>query len=495
MHRTNFLIIGSGIAGLNFALHASKKGSVTILTKKKVAESNTNYAQGGIAGVIDKIDSEHKHIQDTLKAGSYHNKRKAVKFMVSHGKEAITRLIELGVAFEKGLTREGGHSSKRISYIGDYTGQEIERILIKRVRQHPNIEIIENAFATDLLTQKTLTKTRAYGASYIKNNKLDYVFADAVILATGGVGQLFQYTTNPEIATGDGISMAIRAGATTHDLEFIQFHPTALKKRRTPLFLLSEALRGEGATLVNDKHERFMQKYSSKKELASRDIVARAIYQESLKNPIFLDITTKTTSKTAPQLKKRFPKIAQELRRHKLNLAHDLIPVTPAVHYICGGIKTDLKGRTSIKGLYAFGECAYTGVHGANRLASNSLLEAFVFSNQVADNLKPAKTAKIISTPNFKITKSKPLQIKAQQTRKTLRKIMWEHCGIVRTRESLTEGLKAIRTLQQKFNTSIPDQETSRQIIETQNMLILAEKILISAKRRRKSIGTHFIAQ
>ncbi|MBT4055835.1 L-aspartate oxidase, partial [Candidatus Peregrinibacteria bacterium] len=379
MNRTNFLIIGSGIAGLNFALHAAKKGHVTILTKKKVAESNTNYAQGGIAGVLDKLDSANQHIEDTFNAGARHGKKKAIKFMVEKSKEAITRLIELGVEFEKEhgklkLTREGGHSHRRIAYVGDYTGQEIENILIKRVREHPNIEIVENAFALDLLKKR---KT-IYGASFTKNNNIDYIFADAVILATGGIGQLYQHTTNPKITTGDGIAMAIRAGATTKDLEFTQFHPTALNKRRTPLFLLSETLRGEGAKLKNTTGARFMHKHSPKlKELASRDIVARAIYSESKDGPVTLDISHKSRD----FLKKRFPKIYAELRKYKLDLAKDLIPVIPAAHYTCGGIKTNLKGRTNLNRLFAFGEAACTGVHGANRLASNSLLEALVFSN------------------------------------------------------------------------------------------------------------------
>jgi len=407
--QTNFLVIGSGISGLNFALHAAKKGHVTIVTKKKIAETNTNKAQGGIAAVINEKDSFKKHIEDTLKAGAFHNDKKAVKFMIEKGPEAITRLVELEVEFEREhgrlkLTKEGGHSGARISYVGDFTGQEIESILVKRVRQHPNIDIFENTFAVDLVVENK----KVYGAKIIlRNKRVDYIFADAIIIATGGVGQVYKHTTNPAIATGDGIAIAQRAGAVIKDMEFIQFHPTSFAKSASPKFLLSEALRGEGAVLTNSNEEKFVN------ELSPRDIVARAIYKESEKGSVYLQFKTHSANEKE-KIKKRFPKIYNQLKKYGLDLSKDKIPVVPAAHYLCGGIKTDLHGRTNIKNLYAFGETTCTGVHGANRLASNSLLEAVVFSNQVIKDVKPQKTFRAFSIRHEHLTNSPDLIKKAK---------------------------------------------------------------------------------
>lgn len=520
-HRTNFLIIGSGIAGLNFALNAARKGHVTILTKKRVAESNTNYAQGGIAAVLDKTDSAEKHIADTLKAGSYHNKLSAVRFMVEHSREAITRLIELGVEFEKEhkksykdgasctaahcltLTREGGHRSARIAYVGDYTGAEVERILVRRVREHPNIKIIENAFALDLITKSSTSATgksatEVIGVYFTKDQKsrtasqkTDYILADMTVLATGGVGQLYKYTTNPEIATGDGIAMAIRASAKTKDLEFIQFHPTALAIHRKPLFLLSEALRGEGAKLINSKGEEFMRLYDKRGELASRDIVARAIYSELKNGQVYL----KFKNATSTHLKTRFPKIYAELKKHYLDLAKDSIPVVPAVHYVCGGIETDLHGKTSLKRLYALGEAARTGVHGANRLASNSLLEAFVFSNQIPNKIAPLTKISKIKIPKFnskfKVGPS-PLDRSIQ---KQIKEIMWTSAGIVRTKEGLQEGLSQMSALKNNLNIKLDSnpQKFLTEFYKTLNMLDVGLAILKAAQKRKKSLGCHYL--
>lgn len=543
MYRTNFLIIGSGIAGLNFALNAAEKGKVTIITKKRVAESNTNYAQGGIAAVLDKTDSPERHIEDTLKAGAYHNKLQAVRFMVEHSREAITRLIRLGVEFEKEsfgplakttdlspifptecktahclkLTREGGHDSPRIAYVGDYTGAEIERILVKRVREHKNITIIENAFAVDLITRKHINEKEVIGAYFIKNQNsksttIDYVIADTVVLATGGIGQTYKFTTNPEIATGDGIAMAIRAGAKTKDMEFIQFHPTALNKPRKPLFLLSEALRGEGAKLINSKKEEFMSRYDKRKDLAPRDIVARAIYNELKNGQVYL--TFKSANKKAQALKTRFPKIYAELKKYKLDLTKDKIPVVPAVHYICGGIVTDLHGKTSLDRLYAIGEAACTGVHGANRLASNSLLEAFVFSNQILKKAKPLSGKSLNKLPKIKtrilqvsILKSKTNLTGKSSIKNQIREIMWTKAGIVRTEKELKEGLKDLTKLRliTKPNSKSKTKKASltskllkpteiREILEARNMLNVSTAILKSAIKRKKSLGCHFIS-
>lgn len=550
-NHTNFLIVGSGIAGLNFALNAAKKGSVTVLTKKRIAESSTNYAQGGIASVLHSLDSFDKHIEDTLKAGAYHNDKKAVKFMVDRGPTAIKQLISFGVNFEKEnqnpqsskshtssppssskfssqttnslrLTREGGHSFRRIAFKGDYTGEAIEKILVQRVRENPNITIIENAFAVDLLTgqqdQKgpdskskstpttttTATETLyATGLTYLKSNRLHTITADAIILATGGVGQLFKFTTNPTISTGDGIAIALRVGAQASDLEFIQFHPTALNKPRRPLFLLSEALRGEGAVLVNNKGEQFMSKYDlARRDLAPRDIVARAIYSELQKGPVYLTFTNDKHTKSQSHLKSRFPTIYKELKKFGLDLSKDKIPVVPAAHFICGGIKTDLSGRTNIKNLYAFGETAFTGVHGANRLASNSLLEAFVFSSQIAKDLKSKiQTHKLHSTqhilnhtPTTKIaTPSKFLTKKLRTLQSQIKQTMWESAGIVRTPAKMTQGLQKMRKILRQISTITKKSGINQTILETKNMTEVGLKILESANKRKKSLGCHFL--
>jgi L-aspartate oxidase len=487
--QTNFLVIGSGISGLNFALHAAKKGRVILVTKKKLIDSNTNFAQGGIAAVLDKTDDVEKHINDTIEAGDYHNDKKAVRFMVENSAEAIYRLIDLGVAFEKDknklkLAKEGGHNKRRIAYVGDYTGQEIERILIKRVKEHLNIKIIENCFALKLITHR---KT-CYGAQVIHRKQIDNIFADQTILATGGIGQIYSNTTNPSIATGDGIAMGMDAGCKAQDMEFIQFHPTALDKRITPRFLISETVRGEGGKLLNSKGQRFMAKRHKLKDLAPRSIVAKEIYKELQNGPVYLDISHKNRK----FLKSRFPKIYAKLRSYKIDMAKDPIPVTPAAHYLCGGIKTDLSGRTKIKNLFAFGEVTRTGVHGANRLASNSLLEALVFSNQIIKRLKPNKKLKVVTIdrPSYTPTNSKET-LQAKKLQREIKKLMWKYAGIVRDRKLIKkEGLPAIKQITQELSKI----STTNQIIaESKNMAQTGFLILKAASKRRKTLGCHFL--
>ncbi len=501
--QTNFLIIGSGISGLNFALHAAKKGQVILITKKNLIDSNTNFAQGGIAAVLDKTDNVEAHIKDTLEAGAYHNKKRAVRFMVENSRDAIYRLIELGVKFEKNhdkllLTKEGGHHKKRIAYVGDYTGQEIENTLVKRVKEHLNITIFENTFALKLLTKR---KT-CYGTQVIRRNKIENIFADQTILATGGIGQLFSQTTNPQIATGDGIAMALEAGCRVKDMEFIQFHPSALAKPTTPLFLISETVRGEGARLVNSKGKRFMKGRHPLAELAPRSIVAQEINKELASGPVYLDITHRKRD----FLKKRFPKIYARLKKYKIDMAKDLIPITPAAHYLCGGIITDLHGRTNVKNLFAFGESTYTGVHGANRLASNSLLEALIFSNQIAKKLKSQKALKILTISRTKIShKQSKETIKAKSLKKEIKSLMWEYAGIIRNRKKIKKiaipHLKKIATqLEQIICTqtsrsaqTTKNPRTNQQIAETYNMATVALTILKAARSRRRSLGCHFL--
>lgn len=492
--QTNFLVIGSGIAGLNFALQAAKKGKVTIVTKKKLIDSNTNFAQGGIAAVLDQTDNFEKHVEDTLKAGSYHNNKKAVEFMVKNSAEAIYRLIDLGVEFEKEngkllLTKEGGHSHRRIAFVGDYTGKEIERILVKRVKEHPNITILEDAFALKLLTQKSfLSKATCIGAQIIRENKIENILADQTILSTGGIGQLFLHTTNPSIATSDGIAMASQIGCTIKDIEFIQFHPTALNKNTFPKFLISETVRGEGAKLVNEKGERFMDNIHPLKELAPRDIVAQAIYQQQKTGQVFLDIRHKSRE----YLKKRFPQIYEKLKKLKIDMAKDLIPVTPAAHYECGGVEVDLNGQTSVKNLFAFGEVSYTGVHGANRLASNSLLEALVFSNQVAKNLTPNQKIKQTKFDAPKILRKNSKEtLLSEKLKQEIKNIMWEYAGIVRNLKRIKK--EAIPKIEHILKELKKISGTNQEIAETLNMAITSLLILKAAYKRKKSLGCHFV--
>lgn len=489
------IIIGSGISGLNFALRQAEKGrKVLIITKKRIVESATNFAQGGIAAVISQLDDFKKHVKDTLVAGSFHNNKRAVEYMVRHGPAAISRLLELGVPFttQNGkllLTAEGGHRTRRIAFVSDYTGQAIEKVLVAKVRKNPFITLYEHTFAVDLL----IKNRTCYGVQILRGKKFENIYGDITVLATGGIGQLYEYTTNPVISTGDGLAMAARAGCKFRDLEFIQFHPTALKLKGKQAFLISEALRGEGALLLNSKAERFMPRYHKLAELAPRDIVSRAIFEEEKNGPVFLDLRHKKET----FLETRFPQIYQKLKSYGLNLAHDLIPISPAAHYICGGVKVNLKGETGIKNLYAFGEAAGTGVHGANRLASNSLLEALVFSDRILEShlptkqnfsRQPEKKLPSFSLPKIRVIQKTPRYLKA--CRKNLQQIMWKYVGIVRSKKSLLEGLKKIRQLEKKV---LDFRKVNREILEFKNMVMAAKLITQAALKRKKSLGCHCI--
>jgi len=354
----DFLVIGSGAAGLNFALNAAKHGSVLLITKEKLSDSATEKAQGGIAAATAPGDSIEKHIQDTLKAGHHKNKLSTVRHIISKGPQTIKYLQNLGVKFDKTLRREGGHSKRRIHHVGDHTGEAIEKALIRAVRKEKNIEIHEHTRAIKLLKSKgKITGATTAGEQVF--------YAKTTVLTTGGIGQKFPHTTNPPISTGDGIEMAKEAGAKLMDMEHVQFHPTVLSAPGKPTFMLTEALRGEGAKLINEKGERFVD------ELATRDIVCQAMEKQE---QVFLDFTHKKPAWT----QKNFPLVYKTLKKHSFDLTRDKIPIAPAAHFLCGGIATDLYGHTSLPGLLAFGETARTGLHGKNRLASNSLLEAIV---------------------------------------------------------------------------------------------------------------------
>ena len=488
---TDFLVVGSGIAGLNFALKTVKYGKVTIVTKKEIMESNTNLAQGGIAAVTRKEDSIQLHIEDTLSVGSNLSNKRIVKLLAAHGPEAIKNLLFFGVNFDKEddelhLTTEGGHSVARVLHSGDSTGREIEHAMIESVRKNENIKVFEDCFAIDLL----IKNKECVGAKIldIKNKKTINIFAKLTILATGGIGHIFQNTTNPEIATGDGIAMALRAGAKIEDMEFVQFHPTTLNKLGAPHFLISEVLRGEGATLVNESGERFMLDYNNMGELAPRDIIARTIFDELKNGSVYLDIRQKGKS----FILNRFPMIYQECMKYDIDITKDLIPVSPAAHYICGGIKTNEYGESSVANLLAFGECACTGVHGANRLASNSLLESVVFSSMGAQKAKKYLKNRFESTSQPKETVFSNLENQElNYIQSELRKAMWEFVGIIRNKDQLDSMLNKLGQLRTRL-VSIGLNGVNIQFLELKNMVCVANLVTKAAHTRKESRGTHY---
>ncbi len=519
--KSDFLIIGSGIAGLAFAIKASRIGTVNIVTKKKESDSNTNYAQGGIASVLSPTDSFDKHIEDTMKAGAGLGNRKAVDLLVRSGPERILELIEWGTHFSEkkrpgggnvlDLGREGGHSMNRIVHARDLTGQEVERALLQKVSEIPNIQLFEDHTGVDLLTEHQLRLrrkrrhgTHCYGA-YILDNTTGMVNtfnAKMTLLATGGVGQVYLHTTNPDIATGDGIAMAYRAGALIADMEFIQFHPTALylPKAGGPRFLISEAVRGEGAVLVNARGERFMDRVHPLKDLAPRDIVARTIDMELKKSGVsnvYLDIT----SKSKKFLMQRFPNIYARCLEEGIDISKEPIPVVPAAHYLCGGVVSDLNGKTSIENLYVSGESSCTGVHGANRLASNSLLEGIVFSHQAylraAGNLGDFDRAgSMPEFPDWSKEGTFDLEewVLVQHDIEDVKRLMWDYVGIVRSDKRLQKAHRRILMLAEDIHDHYKKSTITWRIVELRNLATVAKLIIKSAMTRRDSIGLHFNA-
>lgn len=446
----DFIIIGSGLAGLCSALHAAEKGSVLLVTKGSLPDSNSWYAQGGVAAALDPRDHFSTHIEDTLKAGHRTNNKKTVEFIVQRAPAAIRWLKKMGVPFEHlggsrkfDLRLEGGHSFPRIIHVGDHTGRSVVEVLLTRVRASKKIKIQEKTFVTDLLVHKG----ECYGVRVA--HLAEPILGRRVILATGGLGQLYAHTTNPEVATGDGIALAYRAGAKIKDLDNIQFHPTAFADEiGWRHFLLSETLRGAGAVLLNSKGKRFMPRYHADAELAPRDVVSRAIFEQQKKGSVYLSF--KNSGLSSREVAQKFPTIFKFLKKHGYDLAHDSIPVTPAAHYSGGGVATDLQGRTNVKNLYAVGEVANTGFHGANRLASNSLLECVVMGAQ-------ASKVKLLQAPSSKFqipNVNSNIQVSNDQKksdlakiRRELQTIMWKNVGIVRTKTSLKRALKKIQEL------------------------------------------------
>ncbi len=505
------LVIGSGIAGLFYALKAARQGTVALVTKKSSAESNTNYAQGGIASVMSPEDSFELHVKDTLVAGAGLCRENVVRTVVEEGPDRIRELMELGLDFtqrevpgepgrrELDLGREGGHSKRRIVHAKDMTGREIERALVNAAEQHPRIQIFENHIAVDLITTRKLGwngQNRCLGAYVLakENGQVTAVAAAAVILATGGCGKVYLYTTNPDIATGDGVAMAYRAGAAVANMEFIQFHPTCLYHPRLKSFLISEAVRGEGAVLRGFDQQEFMARYDSRKELAPRDIVARAIDSEMKRtgaDHVYLDIT----HKSAPFIIQRFPNIYRTCLDVGVDITKEPIPVVPAAHYQCGGVVTDIDGATEIPGLYAIGEVACTGLHGANRLASNSLLEALVCAHRAAqrasrDRREPLP-AEIPPWQSGDATNPDELVV-VSHLWDELRRLMWDYVAIVRTSKRLQRAANRIANLQAEIAEYYWDFVVSADLLELRNIALVAELIVKCAVQRPESRGLHY---
>ncbi len=522
--QTNFLIIGSGIAGLTYALkvaEACPDKKVTILTKTQSDETNTKYAQGGIAGVMDMgKDSFEKHIEDTLIAGDGLCNRAVVEIVVKEGVERIKEIIDWGAQFDKApdgdfkLGKEGGHSEFRILHHKDVTGKEMERALLEAIKRKPNIELISHCFVVDIITQhhlgylitKSTPDIECYGV-YVLNlstNKIEKILATITLLATGGNGQVYRTTTNPSIATGDGVAMVYRAKGRIENMEFIQFHPTALYEPaiRGYSFLITEAVRGDGGILRNHSGEAFMERYDARKDLAPRDIVARAIDNEMKvagTENVFLDCRHFSKEKFI----EHFPNIYEKCLSIGIDITHHLIPVAPAAHYSCGGIKTDEHARTSIKNLYAAGECASTGLHGANRLASNSLLEAMVFAHRAYKdsisviNLRsvpPPAGGSGGGFPDWKAdgTSSPKEMILITQSVKELKLLMSDYVGIVRNNERLQRAMKRLDLLYAETEELYKKTIVSPQLCELRNMITVAFLIVKSAEFRHESRGLHF---
>jgi L-aspartate oxidase len=500
------VVVGSGIAGLSFALKASRHVRVLLLTKKNAAESNTNYAQGGIACVTSAEDSSELHVQDTIAAGAGLCREKVVREVVQEGPARVAELIALGVQFTErqngsgmgpDLGKEAGHTKRRVLHAGDITGKELERALLAAVRASPQIEVREDLVAIDLVTSKKLKKlgpNRVKGIYVLESasQRVLAISARMVVLATGGCGKCYLYTTNPPIATGDGVAIAYRAGVAIANMEFIQFHPTCLFHPTAPTFLISEALRGEGGLVVDADGKDFTRKRDGRGSLAPRDILARAIDEEMKETGatcVFLDIRTRG----ADFLEKRFPAITATLRGLGIDPARQPIPVVPAAHYQCGGVPAKLDGSTQLPGLLALGEVACTGLHGANRLASNSLLEALVMAHQAAEALpeKLASLGKAGPIPGWKEGKAHDADEMVVLTHnwKEIRQLMWDYVGIARTNKRLLRARSRLRLLLQEVQEFYWNFRVTSDLLELRNLALCASLIVESALKRKESRG------
>ncbi|MFC5301106.1 L-aspartate oxidase [Azospira restricta] len=501
-HHYDVLIIGSGLAGQSAALRLADSKRVAVISKRTVDVSASAWAQGGIAAVLDSRDSIEAHIRDTFEAGSHLNDPQATRFVVENGRRAIDWLIDQGVPFTRGddgyhLTREGGHSARRVIHVADATGLAVQQTLTEKLLAHPNITVLENHIAIDFVTggKLGLAENRCHGAYALDtaSGKVLTIAAPATLIATGGAGKVYLYTTNPDTSTGDGIAMAWRAGCAVANMEFIQFHPTCLYHPQAKSFLISEAVRGEGGILRLPDGTRFMLQHDARAELAPRDVVARAIDFEMKKRGldcVFLDIAHKGRD----FILHHFPNIHARCLELGIDITREPIPVVPAAHYTCGGIVTDLHARTSIDGLYAAGEAACTGLHGANRLASNSLLECLVFAEAAVNDILAQPTRKLPELPKWdesRVTDADE-EVVISHNWDELRRFMWDYVGIVRTTKRLRRAQHRIRLLMREIDEFYANFRVTNDLIELRNLVVTADLIVRCALKRKESRGLHF---
>jgi L-aspartate oxidase len=511
MKQYDFVVIGSGIAGLSFALKAAQHGSVAVVTKRRGADSNTAWAQGGVACVTSDEDSFALHVRDTLDAGAGLCDEAVVRTMVTEGPERIRELMNLGLRFDErevsghrelDLGKEGGHSKRRVLHVQDVTGKEIENVLLRKLAAQSRVDLLENHMAVDLITAGKLgfaTEDRCLGVYVLDEEtaEVETVRSDRVILATGGCGKVYLYTTNPAVATGDGVAIAWRAGAVIANMEFIQFHPTCLFHPEGRSFLISEAIRGEGGILRDERGDDFVKRYDARGSLAPRDIVARAMDAEMKRSGakcVFLDITQRS-----PEfLRDRFPNIYETCLRYGIDMSKQPIPVVPAAHYQCGGVKTDVNGATSVPGLYAIGEVACTGLHGANRLASNSLLEGLVTAHRAAETalkLQPlGQSSHTLSLPEWQPGNVQDVDelVVIYHNWDEIRRLMWDYVSIVRSTKRLQRASARLRNLQREIHEFYWNFKVSVDLLELRNLATVAGLIVDSALMRKESRGLHY---
>ncbi len=505
MIETDYLVLGSGIAGLEFALRAASHGKVLVATKRAADESNTNYAQGGIAAVLDPTDSFDAHVKDTLTVGEGLCHRDIVELCVREGPAAVRELVErFGARFDAktdgalDLAREGGHSARRVAHAKDTTGREIQRALLEAARAHSNITVLSDHVGVDLLQLAKYGGPEACFGAYVldqKSGQVRSVVARATVLATGGAGKVYLYTTNPDVATADGIAMAYRAGAQVSNMEFFQFHPTCLYHPQAKSFLISEALRGEGGILKLRTGETFMERYHAMKSLAPRDVVARAIdfeLKKSGEEHVVLDMTHLDPD----FLVKRFPAIHSRCMSFGIDMRTQPIPVVPAAHYSCGGVVTDDHGRTSVRNLYAIGEVAMTGLHGACRLASNSLLEGCVFGRRAADDARNVTWARPPQVAPWYPGAASPSDeaVVITQNWDEVRRLMWNYVGIVRTDKRLERALRRIELIRSEIREYYWNFRVTQDLLELRNIALVAHLVIECARRRHESRGLHYNA-
>ncbi len=500
---SDFLVLGSGISGLTFALEAAQHSRVVVVTKGQIDDSNTNWAQGGIAAVMDPQDSFDEHVKDTVATGYGLGKIDVIRAVVEGGPDRVRELIEMGARFdmrdgsddELDLTMEGGHHRRRVVHAGDITGREVQRVLAAAALAHPNVEVLEHHMAVDLIELSKFGGPHQVAGAYVLDEKAGEVHtfvARATILATGGAGKVYLYTSNPDVATGDGVAMAYRAGALISNMEFFQFHPTALYHPKAKSFLISEALRGEGGILRLADGDAFMARHHEMKDLAPRDVVARTIDYEMKRtgaDNVFLDMT----HEDADFLRERFPNIHAECMRWGIDMTKEPIPVVPAAHYMVGGVVVDKDGKTKIEGLWAIGEVTCTGLHGANRLASNSLLEGLVFGKRCAENIgRP--TGRFADPPDWDTGSAAASDeaVVVSQNWDEIRRFMWNYVGIVRSDRRLRRAARRVALLKDEIRQYYWEHLVTRDLLELRNIADVAEMIIACATIRRESRGLHY---